>query len=1299
MSPVLGQQEYDAFFEEAYKQNPSIPRGMLESVAWTRTRIKHIRPKPKDHDCLGMPEFFGVMGLVENGKGYFNNSLKTVAELSGYSAQEIKNDPRINILAYAKAYAATKANKRLASDDPGQQRTILSALSEIPQDNSDHNSFATDQQFYSVLKKMEDSRFRTNHRIPARRFDYNAIFGADNYKILSSDYVTISKESIRNRTGKAYTSYPGARAPSCTQSTKKTDFKGALWAPAHPRNYGSRNGKKVEFVTIHTVQGSYASCISWFQNSIARVSAHYVVRASDGQVTQMVCENDKGFHVRQANSSAVGIEHEGFIDEGASWYTNEMYEASAALVRFICERHGINPLQTYSGPPTNGRKVLGNTCTKVKGHQHFPENTHVDPGKFWDWDRFYRLVNGKPKLTTLNDKNGTFTDPGGTDKNYGDQARQAYLIQPKNANYAELTFTDFEMEGDEKDKYDYLDIYEGTDANGVFLGRFSGNTSPGTLTSSRGAFYIEFRSDCQFNKKGWVATYSSNRKKLDCAPPEDLQVRGLYALGASLSWQGSRKADFYLVYLRRKNIGDQKWAAYKTRSTGLTVTGLSANGLYQWQVSAICGDDTSALVGASFVTPNISRKGSPQRYTIRLNSGNFNDSGGKLGPYSDEEAFLYTIQPANGKPVELVFYEFETEEDLDVMKIYDGPSTGSPLIGKYSGKKSPVRVTSTGGALTIQFTSDRRTTAKGWRASWRTVGSGGGNTPPDPGNDTGGSDTPPPVLDRFKLSLSYPADAPSSSPQLKSKYTGDFQLGFKDIDKSGRGVANRFYLVSRKTSSGWRANGSAGFFLDNFSSLHRDWTRKTGTWQVSKGVLVQSDEQVGNSNVYASLKQDGQTTYVYQFKARMSGSGNNRRLGLHFFCSEPAKEDRGNSYFLWARDATSGGKVELYKVVNDEFSRKAQKDFTFEAGKVYLYKVVYNPQKGRMEVYINNDFVVAWNDGSPHRSGRGISFRSGGCVAEFDDLMVFKRRSSTANIRVGTAETDDIRLSTKKEETDFRVYALLVDRSITWSSVGSQEATVKGGTSSSVNSGGTSSGNAPKNGGTTSSGGTTPKTDPPKTDPKPPTKPPVTSSDKGHSVQPKPTFKAPLSKRVWLGKQYSDDFFVEMPKRSEVQEQFFLVADYNGKHWSTNESEGFFYDDFESNTLNPKWKAETGKWVTSQNNLKQVYNETTNANLYAPLTQTGQHVYVYHWTARILTVGDNKRFGIHFFADDPKQTNRGNSYFIWFRNNTGSPDKVEIYRSVNNNLQLKTSAPIDITADEWYDCKVRYEPLTGRIDV
>ncbi|MEM6263960.1 MAG: hypothetical protein AAGI38_15715, partial [Bacteroidota bacterium] len=71
----------------------------------------------------------------------------------------------------------------------------------------------------------------------------------------------------------------------------------------------------------------------------------------------------------------------------------------------------------------------------------------------------------------------------------------------------------------------------------------------------------------------------------------------------------------------------------------------------------------------------------------------------------------------------------------------------------------------------------------------------------------------------------------------------------------------------------------------------------------------------------------------------------------------------------------------------------------------------------------------------------------------------------------------------------------------------------------------------------------------------------------------------------------------------------------------------------------------------------------------------------------------------HFFADDPKQTNRGNSYFIWFRNNTGSPDKVEIYRSVNNNLQLKTSAPIDITADEWYDCKVRYEPLTGRIDV
>ena len=82
------QEDYTAYFEEAYKKNPSIPKGLLESIAWNNTRMVHIVPKDKGHDCLKLPRYYGVMGLVEDGKGYFQNTLLTVAKLSGYPVDQ-----------------------------------------------------------------------------------------------------------------------------------------------------------------------------------------------------------------------------------------------------------------------------------------------------------------------------------------------------------------------------------------------------------------------------------------------------------------------------------------------------------------------------------------------------------------------------------------------------------------------------------------------------------------------------------------------------------------------------------------------------------------------------------------------------------------------------------------------------------------------------------------------------------------------------------------------------------------------------------------------------------------------------------------------------------------------------------------------------------------------------------------------------------------------------------------------------------------------------------------------------------
>ncbi|MDC3352164.1 N-acetylmuramoyl-L-alanine amidase [Crocinitomicaceae bacterium] len=194
--------------------------------------------------------------------------------------------------------------------------------------------------------------------------------------MLTSQRILISEEAVLDEDGRTY------------EGMDRTDEYGpALWEATPACNYSSRFGTAISAVTVHTIQGSYAGAISWAQNCAANVSYHYVVRSSDGQVTQMLLEEDKGWHVGSENPYTIGIEHEGYVDDPI-WYTEALYTSSADLVRDITESgYGINPLRTCQGPATAGVLTLG-ACTKIKGHQHFPGAAHTDPGINWDWEHY-----------------------------------------------------------------------------------------------------------------------------------------------------------------------------------------------------------------------------------------------------------------------------------------------------------------------------------------------------------------------------------------------------------------------------------------------------------------------------------------------------------------------------------------------------------------------------------------------------------------------------------------------------------------------------------------------------------------------------------------------------------------------------------------------------------------------------------------------------------------------------------------------------------------------------------------------
>ena len=458
-------------FQLAEQQCPSLPKGLLEAVSYTNTQCHHLTDAdytvPAD-DPSAMPRAYGMMGLVLDGKGCFRENLLTVSQLSGFSVEEIMADPAINVLAYAKACEIMAGRMNIGSGKAEDYLPVVEALSELPL-NGKKDEIPMKMMLYSVYRELGSN--------------LEALFGED-YAWLSGKTLSFSKE---------------------------TDYPGAIWIPAPPCNYEERT-KEVSAVVIHYTEGSYAGCISWFQNCDAQVSAHYVIRSSDGQVAQMVREADKAWHARSANGYTIGIEHEAYGDI-VSFFTDAMYNASADLVRDICRRYdNIDGYRTFCTDTLDNGTALDSglhnlggegACIQIRGHQHYPDQSHTDPGPYWRWDHYYKLINNGTLAMPLG---GSGVSEGDFNHlNYGNDERRIWVIRSDNDKRITLNFSSFDLEAN----YDFLWIYDGDNVFAPRLGRWN-TTSPGTVTSTGNALCVEFRSDCLTTAEGWRAHWTAS---------------------------------------------------------------------------------------------------------------------------------------------------------------------------------------------------------------------------------------------------------------------------------------------------------------------------------------------------------------------------------------------------------------------------------------------------------------------------------------------------------------------------------------------------------------------------------------------------------------------------------------------------------------------------------------------------------------------------------------------------------------------------------------------------------------------
>ncbi len=200
---------------------------------------------------------------------------------------------------------------------------------------------------------------------------------------------------------------------------------------------------------------------------------------------------------------------------------------------------------------------------------------------------------------------GTFTDPGGSSANYGNNANVTTTICPPGPlDLVTVTFLSFSTEA----CCDDLMVYEGNGTGGTLLGTFAGNAIPPEITSSvpGGCLTFVFTSDGSVTAAGWVANVTCGPAPT-CSKPIGLTAIVLTSTSAALSWTQPLNPDgstatTWEVIVQPAGTGTPTAGSVGTIVTAIpyTATGLTPGTNYEFWVRAVCSDtDSSPWAGPS----------------------------------------------------------------------------------------------------------------------------------------------------------------------------------------------------------------------------------------------------------------------------------------------------------------------------------------------------------------------------------------------------------------------------------------------------------------------------------------------------------------------------------------------------------------------------------------------------------------------------------------------------------------------------------------------------------------------------
>ncbi len=262
---------------------------------------------------------WGIMHLVNNPH---TNTLKEAALLLGLDQQTLKDDPQQNIRG-----AAALLAKFAGPEVVGQSNVEL---------------------WFHACKEFSG-------------------LGKDEFKTMQAEtYFKTLKNGIVSQTVWDETiqiqAIPELNIPERIVTPEEAEQRvSADYGPAisyiTPCNYGSGRNFSIDTWVNHWIGvGSYAGAISWFHTCrpSAPSSAHFVIRSSDGEITQVVGVGNTAYHCGASgypynNSRSIGIEHEATTSNPGLWNSTAMLNASTTMACYFTGIYNIPPTRSLPG--------------------------------------------------------------------------------------------------------------------------------------------------------------------------------------------------------------------------------------------------------------------------------------------------------------------------------------------------------------------------------------------------------------------------------------------------------------------------------------------------------------------------------------------------------------------------------------------------------------------------------------------------------------------------------------------------------------------------------------------------------------------------------------------------------------------------------------------------------------------------------------------------------------------------------------------------------------------------------------